>query len=896
MIVTPPQAATSRAFTGHGAPRPFTMAMVPGEALDTWLERCAATLRTPSPELLKTLGLQGTARSLMSQHTSDELAVLAAFAGAAPDDLRAATLSGYEGYMISNQHDSTARRNWWRRRGSSRWCPSCLRETGGAWQLWWRFPFAFACGVHRVLLEDICASCGMDGLPLTQMRDDWLDTTRCHRRMPGTGSCRQRCGADLMGAADLIPAAPEVLRAQQHMNLLWAAMREHAQERSAPQGPGAWLPEPGAHMTSAAANGALRDVIRLTQGRLLRLRSDPPDELRHVWQQLNLTDDDIARTGMRSAATAAASVLYVAALDETRGEPLHLSQRRTSIAGWLLRKDATTSRLHPRVIEGSPETFETHLRAVRNLELARQRLQQCGRAPHDFGVKRDGAHRDYRPASAREQRLARLPLAMWPQWAVLLDERTAHKRGQARVNTELVSCLDYQAPDAPLACSLCHARLNKYATTDPGRTITIAAALARYLDEHGSPIDYTRRRALFHDALPDLDDKAVTAAAEAADYTFGIALPVKVSLQFLLWKALTGSDVHLRPEALQLDSLRHDFLSRIELRLPTAFHALVHTTGQAIVAEHGLDEPLTWAPTLDDVQKYLPEDAHPLALPSHDELLRGVSTREHRTDDRHHITARLLILGVRQQAVQAGDDVPLLLETQVGTGLSRWRRGVAPPHRVHPDWPDMLRQRYETRGVTVRKIAAEFDVPREYIHSQLRILNIPRRHPGRPRRFDRTNLHERYVELHQTRAEIAEGLGVCRNTVSEALRSMGVSHHRGLPATLARLGLSHLAPENIRTDQGALEGLIIAVKLLEQTQSGHPIAQIEPLPSRAEKATAHWTKRCGAELRTKQQGRWTVTAEGKNFLRWARPLRDALVSDLNSRQSSAMTVTQQGQD
>src|SRR5262249_56815433 len=39
------------------------------------------------------------------------------------------------------------------------YCPACLREDGGRWQLVWRLPWAFACPRHHRLLADTCPAC-----------------------------------------------------------------------------------------------------------------------------------------------------------------------------------------------------------------------------------------------------------------------------------------------------------------------------------------------------------------------------------------------------------------------------------------------------------------------------------------------------------------------------------------------------------------------------------------------------------------------------------------------------------------------------------------------------------------------------------------------------------------
>ena len=83
----------------------------------------------------------------------------------------------------------------------SRFCPACLAETGGRWQLWWRLRWAFACPIHRCLLADTCPCC-----------DRWQRIgAHPHGLVPTPGRCSRtaddafgrdlrRCGADLSAA------------------------------------------------------------------------------------------------------------------------------------------------------------------------------------------------------------------------------------------------------------------------------------------------------------------------------------------------------------------------------------------------------------------------------------------------------------------------------------------------------------------------------------------------------------------------------------------------------------------------------------------------------------------------------------------------------------------------
>jgi hypothetical protein len=77
---------------------------------------------------------------------------------------------------------------------TSLFCPRCLRDDGGAWHLHWRYPIAFMCARHRVLLEPACTSCVR---PAGETRSEkasirtfirWtLNPTRCRNSIRGQG-------------------------------------------------------------------------------------------------------------------------------------------------------------------------------------------------------------------------------------------------------------------------------------------------------------------------------------------------------------------------------------------------------------------------------------------------------------------------------------------------------------------------------------------------------------------------------------------------------------------------------------------------------------------------------------------------------------------------------------
>lgn len=88
-------------------------------------------------------------------------------------------------------------RYYWWRFGGERFCPACL-EQRQRWWLKWQHPWAFACTIHGVLLEQKCGSCGA---PSSLIGDAETTDLRCS------------CGS-AWAAAPTAAAAPEAVDAQ----------------------------------------------------------------------------------------------------------------------------------------------------------------------------------------------------------------------------------------------------------------------------------------------------------------------------------------------------------------------------------------------------------------------------------------------------------------------------------------------------------------------------------------------------------------------------------------------------------------------------------------------------------------------------------------------------------
>ncbi|RSM72898.1 hypothetical protein DL991_32360 [Amycolatopsis sp. WAC 01375] len=185
---------------------PVRLAPVPGESLDSWLAAFSRRLATPARDLLPALGLdvttlRGSTTGLAVVLRDDEATQVAKATGVPVPTLHMMTLARYNAVLRT---DPSTRRlmpyhAWTRRRGT--WfCPRCLAETGGRWQLRWRLGWSFACVRHRCLLVDRCPDCGQIPRPDAGLLHIPL-ASRCGARPATASRTHERCGADLTASA-----------------------------------------------------------------------------------------------------------------------------------------------------------------------------------------------------------------------------------------------------------------------------------------------------------------------------------------------------------------------------------------------------------------------------------------------------------------------------------------------------------------------------------------------------------------------------------------------------------------------------------------------------------------------------------------------------------------------
>jgi hypothetical protein len=190
---------------------PIGVAPVPGEALESWLATIAQRLDIAWCDLLGLVmpPAMNSPRRLFNLTTHlhpAESSAIAAATGAEQPTVEALTLARYNGTLLTIDRESHRVRSPWTPQ-RSRYCPLCLKRSGGRWQLSWRLPWVFVCDKHACLLADACPSCGQ----LQRVSPWWLSA----RMVPEPARCamtrevdglRVRCDGVLL-AADTTPLA-----------------------------------------------------------------------------------------------------------------------------------------------------------------------------------------------------------------------------------------------------------------------------------------------------------------------------------------------------------------------------------------------------------------------------------------------------------------------------------------------------------------------------------------------------------------------------------------------------------------------------------------------------------------------------------------------------------------
>ena len=495
-----------RAFPLRTAPRP-------DESLDSWLEATAVRLRVTMAELYEAMGFASPHselwRHIVLRPTDTELAAISATTGLAPGHVRAMTLSRYAGIAVGIDSDTGrfAPTTPWGRVHGSRFCPHCLRATGGAWKLHWRLIWTFACLEHCCLLADFCPDCGGAQRYRYRVGAEPPRLGRCDNPASLETTARQhlRCGAALTQATvmRLAPDHPALSAQAAITDVIDSGIGDFGVYTSHP------LP----------AASVLADLRALAQGILSGVDEDRverivPADLAAAYRDAQAAEATRQRrrripgrkfkekpplaVTTAVAVTAAMSIL-------TQPDIAAAAEQLVSLHSCVDRRKiqlAVTGSNTKRSGAASPVLWAVHLNALG------QRL-----TPPDQLRCRLGTAFPQRPAenAVRRDRLVMgTPTMLWPTWSLRLCPPSLFQRGARLALSAAVLLVGTN-----LTVGQAAALLGGYASaqqvvavlwqlTKTGHWQQIRSALIRladHLDAHPPPIDYQRRRHLDYTGL-----------------------------------------------------------------------------------------------------------------------------------------------------------------------------------------------------------------------------------------------------------------------------------------------------------------------------------------------------------------------------------------------------------
>jgi TniQ/Bacterial regulatory helix-turn-helix protein, lysR family len=760
--------------TGPASPRtlPIRVGVVLGESLDSWLEASCRRLDVTIGVLLAALGLRTHPHELhgLPDYTvllhPAEAHRLTDATGVEAARLHAMTLRRYDGHVLRCNHDNrtVARSAWWARTRGSRYCPSCLSEQDGRWLLRWRLWWVFACTDHSVLLCDTCPACGRIPRRITTSHGSLRPAGTC----PGTAD--RPCGVDLRTIDPLrLPGDDPLLATQHQINTLLSAV------------------EAGTTAELAATPAVVFGDLRVVGGWLLRhaTQADFDHFGAHVhdaWQAYQ------ARAAIWSGAAPPGAAALIGAT-ATQAAALLAGHDQDAIdqLGVLLGRGTNRRKVCPPGM--APQQWRQLSDPVKGRFLRA--------LDPDLGTVDRIRYRSLTPMARvpitgeppAATRARHIPQQLWPGWTIRLLP-TSRLRGD-RFRATIAACLllpGHPTRNLNQITAHLHPYLRRRVATTlrdlhaDGHQQVLAAVcqLADYLDHHGSPVDYHRRRATIGPATisqPDWQQLCYQAGAHPGR-------PRRLlDAQRYLFQLLTGADLNDPSHALAFRSAndRTTYLA-FTTSLPMPVRQALTDHAAAHLQRLGIDEPLTWEPPADCCQD--------LELPGRD------------PDDIDLDAVHQLVVVDRLPPGAAAskldttiDHIRLALERLPQTP-QRWAANTPPmawQRRQHAQHL-LTRQFFEREYLAGRKrlaqIAAETGLPKKLVarHAHQAGITLFTGHEATP--IDPDWLRQQYLECKRSFTDIAAELGVCEMTVNRA------AHRHGIPIRPAGV-TSH--PEMVRT-------------------------------------------------------------------------------------------------
>ena len=731
---------------------PLRVTPAPGEALDSWLEAVAIRYDLSLGEITRAVGIPHSVRPRwMTKLARRELQSLSLTTGLSSECFESMTLNHFHQAALEVDHLSGHLMSTfpWGVTYRSRYCPHCLRESGGRWQLAWRLKWSFLCTVHRCLLVDQCAQCWNN----QRTRAAFLMAT------PRLGRCTATqkspdCDGDLRDAQTLqLPAAHPAVVAQHRVYDVIAQRR--ASFGVYAEGPAAardFLSDLRALASRVLAHAKCSGVTDTSDEELIATYLDQQPPQAAAWSGRKYTS---SKEPPKTAAETAVSI--AAALEILGAETI---ADAAAAMKWLVppcgagQKPAGFSA----GLQASPIVVAIYIKAFAT------ELGPALQLRHRSNLAIPGAKRTD-PAIA-EVLARRIPPMMWPAWAVRIQPRGVHKS----VLPQCLSCATVLAATritVTRAAKLLGGNLDTWTLTgnlnvlrrDPQwAAISIALTrLADYVSVHAPPIDYERRRHLDYSRLLATTDWHRICAA--AGMPPGGPLTAQVA-RIALSARISG----LPPEKFLTTckpEVRHGLLYRVRdlpLHLTPSLLEGLDKAGRQLFDLHHIDEPLIWDPPLRLVVGLDLPNAHIDRLDIN--VLHELAVAPGAT--------------ARSIAAAVGTDPDVVRHLLAERPVEAHRRhannpesmksGLARARLRHDLTADQLRMMHHVEGKSGFAIARDIGVSYKVLRTLATSYGITFGH--RPQRPTPEWLREHYVVKRRTLVDIAKELNVCPLTVS----------------------------------------------------------------------------------------------------------------------------------
>ncbi|MFF4169835.1 TniQ family protein [Streptomyces sp. NPDC001744] len=588
---------------------PIRMPPLAGEALDSWLEALAGRLDAQLGEVLRHLGLPVRGRSgnqlqgIPSDWTillnKQQIAAITHASGLEEQAVTGMTLAHFDARAVSIDFERryVNRRVLWGRGRGSRFCPDCLRETGGRWQLFWRLGWAFVCSRHGRLLADCCPECGR--IPRQRPRSGRVVPRPGHCGNPAAyqgGPLSGGCGFDLSQTRTLrLPAAHRALRAQERlMNVIETDIADF--------GPYALSPQP--------ARTVLAD-IRAIGGRVL---ADLPEHDIRNLVPADIAEDHftvdpgsqlalkaVERPGFMAPPRAVSTAVAVSIALHVLGQP-DVDRAGTELRGLLEAMREELWQISATSIDSWGRGQSPVLSAVNLAALAPS--------------LRPSEHLRYRTPTAmprlpkrtvREiaRRARKIPSMLWLSWTIRLtppDGFYPRTLAPALAASLLVIDSKVRLEDAAehlgsVTDGINISRILQKLDDQPHwpDTVTALVRLSDHLDATEVPIDYQRRRRMdYTQLLPHEHWRDICRRTGAPP---GSGLRERV-VRCQLFQRISGLPAEAAPDHSSINEARFraEAARFATIQTPELAHALAEESRTFLAAQRIHDEPVTWQP------------------------------------------------------------------------------------------------------------------------------------------------------------------------------------------------------------------------------------------------------------------------------------------------------------